>query len=104
MYCSAAIVLKKARKVNPKSNIINLGLGIALMNLEQFDEAIKIFTKSLSDSEPDHRILMNLAICYYRAEQIDLSRQTFQQLMSIIKKEPLIEKNCNNRNIELVYS
>ena len=39
LYCSAAIILNKARKLHTNSidENVNLGLGIALMNLKQYD-------------------------------------------------------------------
>lgn len=98
LYCSAAIVLKKARNLDIGAIPAIEGLAIALMNLGEYNEAISIFKSELQKS-PSHQTLINLAICYYRAGRMQEASSAFEKFMKIINDEPALEANYPVKDI-----
>ncbi|KAK8882262.1 hypothetical protein M9Y10_044904 [Tritrichomonas musculus] len=98
LYCSAAIVLKKARNLDIGAIPAIEGLAIALMNLGEYNEAISIFKSELQKS-PSHQTLINLAICYYRAGRMQEASSAFEKFMKIINDEPALEASYPVKDI-----
>jgi Bardet-Biedl syndrome 4 protein len=90
MYCSAAIVLRRAVALDGGSQLAHEGLAIALMNLHEFDEAIAIFEGELKKSRT-HSLLINFAICLYRAGRLEEAGKVFQGFVKVVEEEPTLE-------------
>jgi Bardet-Biedl syndrome 4 protein len=90
MYCSAAIVLRRAVALDPAAELAQEGLAIALMNLQEFNEAVAIFEAELK-KRTNHSLLINLAICHARAGKATAAKALFQAFMKLIKDEPTLE-------------
>ena len=87
LYCSAAVALKRALALDPTIENAGEGLGIALMNLGQYDQAAKAFIKEIQKGKT-HRLLMNTAICMYRAKKYKEAKALFESFKKLIKDEP----------------
>lgn len=90
LYCSAEIALRRAKNLDPSISYVAAGLGVALMNLEEYDEAISIFRNELKKSN-EHQLVINLALCYLRAGKKKEAKNEFDKFMSIINDEPSLE-------------
>jgi Bardet-Biedl syndrome 4 protein len=90
MYCSAAIVLNQARNLDRSSHVAAQGLGIALMNLEEYESAIALFQGELEKGE-SHDLLVNLAICLWRAGRVQQSTEVFKRFLVMVREEPTLE-------------
>jgi Bardet-Biedl syndrome 4 protein len=90
MYCSAAIVLNRARNLDLSSQAASQGLAIALMNLEEYESSISLLTNELQKGA-SHDLLVNLAICQWRAGRKADGATTFRQFMAMVKEEPTLE-------------
>jgi len=89
-YCSAAICLKRALKLDPGCEGANEGLAVALMNLGEYKPAIKLLEKELQKYS-SHRLLINLAICYFHSNDYVNANETFQRFLKLVADEPAIE-------------
>lgn len=90
LYCSAAIVLRKARNLDISVSQATEGLAIALMNLGEYEEAITLFKSDLQKNS-NHQTLINLAICYYRSGKMQEAKSNFDRFMRIVNDEPALE-------------
>jgi tetratricopeptide (TPR) repeat protein len=98
MYCSAAIVLKRALALDPQSQIAGEGLGVALMNLGEYAESIRIFQSEIK-KQRTHSLQINLALCCYRAERKPECFEAFAHFTRLLKEEPSLEANYPEKEI-----
>ncbi|KAH0792339.1 TPR Domain containing protein [Histomonas meleagridis] len=101
MYCSAAIILRRAKKLDPSVRGAAVGLAVALMNIGEYDEAEEIFNYELQKIY-SHQILINLAICYYRHGNYKDALETFNRFKRLLREEPELEKEYPNYRNEIV--
>ena len=90
LYCSAAIVLRRARSLDSTTQNSAEGLAIALMNLGEYKEATQLLQHELT-TKNEHGLLINLAICLYRSGKKSESRQIFAKYLQAIHEEPALD-------------
>lgn len=90
LYCSAAVALKRALKLDKNVENAAEGLGIALMNLGQYGPAFKLLKKEM-DKESGHRATLNAAICLLRAGRGSDAFSLFQRFQEKVQDEPALE-------------
>ena len=91
----AIIELEKALK-NAPYNILTLNAyGLAYMKLEKYDEAAKIYERTLSISPHNHNALFDMAIMHY-------NRKDFRPAFDYISQIPLNIKN-KSANFDKAY-
>ena len=105
LYCSAAIALRRSLKFDSHLNDVSEGLGISYMNLENYDLAEKYLKKSIGDdSQKSHRPVINLAICYYRANKLSEARKLYTKFKDIVREEPSIETIYPMKELDELFS
>ena len=87
LYCSAAVALKRALALDPNCEDAGEGLGIALMNLGQYEQAAKAFIKEIHKGKT-HRLLINTAICMYKSKKYKEAKTLFESFRKIVEDEP----------------
>jgi tetratricopeptide (TPR) repeat protein len=98
MYCSAAIVLKRARALDISCTGVNQGLALALMNVGEFEDAITILKNELQKC-CSIDVAINLAICNYRAQKKEDALTAFRMFMKLLSEEPAFEASYPVRNV-----
>lgn len=79
---AAIVELEKALKCAPYHILTINACGMAHMNLEQYDEAKKMYEQTLKISPQNHNALYDMAIMYY-------NKKDFRSAFSYISKIPL---------------
>jgi tetratricopeptide (TPR) repeat protein len=92
---AAIIELEKALKYAPYHILTLNAYGMANMKLEKYDEAAKIYERTLSISSHNHNALYDMAIMHY-------NRKDFRPALDYILKIPLDIKN-KPANFEKAY-
>jgi Bardet-Biedl syndrome 4 protein len=98
MYCSAAIVLKRARALDIGCPSVNQGLAIALMNVGEYAEAMAILKNELQKSCTIDAAI-NLAICAYRAGKNEEALAAFRTFRKLLAEEPAHESSYPVRGV-----
>ncbi|OHT01145.1 TPR Domain containing protein [Tritrichomonas foetus] len=98
LYCSAAIVLRRARSLDPSVRGAAEGLAVALMNLGDYDESIHLLQNELQKTS-DHELSINLAICFYKAGKMKEAKSQFMKFMKMMKEEPALEASYPIKNV-----
>ena len=57
------------------------------MNLGEYEQALKVFSKEISKNKT-HRILINSAICMYRAGRLKDAKSLFNSFSKMLEEEP----------------
>lgn len=76
---------------NEKDNVTLFSYALALKREGRYDEAIKIYSKLLSE-KPDPRVYINLANCYFAKGEIEIAKQLYEKAIQI---RPLVSALYN---------
>lgn len=74
---------KKCVKLNPEYDIAYSDLGLALMELREYNEALNYLNKARYLHPGNVDYLSHIGECYYALKQYDLAQETFENIISI---------------------
>lgn len=90
---AALVELEKALKYAPYHILTINACGMAHMNLEQYDEAKKMYEKALSISPQNHNALYDMAVMYYNQKDFRAAFDHISKIPIKIKNKPAVFDN-----------
>lgn len=86
-FNDSVIALKEALKYNESSADVFNELGLCYTNLESFTKAELAFVKALRDKPEDVSIMYNLAILFYKKEELDEACRFCQVILDMVPED-----------------